>query len=100
MYEKIKPLGDRALIKRMDMEEKTPGGIILPDTAKEKAQTAKVISVGQGRITPEGRVIPLAVKTGDTICVGKYAGTEIGDFLIVREDEILGIIEPGSAKAA
>jgi chaperonin GroES len=93
MYEKIKPLGDRALIKRVEIEEKTPGGIILPDTAKEKPQTAKVVAVGQGKLTPEGKWIPLAVKAGDMVLVGKYSGTEFDDYLIVREDEILGILE-------
>jgi chaperonin GroES len=96
MYEKIKPIGDRALLRRMEIEEKTPGGIIIPDAAKEKAQTAKVVAVGQGRTTPEGRVLPLSIKAGDVVFVGKYAGTEAGgEYLIVREDEILGIIEQG-----
>lgn len=95
MFEKIKPLHDRVLVKRIEKEDTTPGGIIIPDAAKEKAQTGKVIAVGQGRITSEGKIVPMAVKAGDMIFFGKYSGTEAGDeYLIVREDEILGIVEP------
>ena len=94
MFDKIKPLHDRVLVKRIEREDTTPGGIIIPDAAKEKAQMGKIIAVGQGRITPEGKTFPLAVKAGDIIFFGKYSGTEAGDdHLIVREDEILGIVE-------
>lgn len=95
MFEtKLKPLYDRVLIKRIEMEDKTPGGIIIPDAAKEKAQTGKVVAVGQGRVTPEGKTVPMAVKAGDVVFFGKYAGTEAGDeYLIIREDELLGVVE-------
>jgi chaperonin GroES len=95
MFEKnLKPLYDRVLIKRIEMEDKTPGGIIIPDAAKEKAQTGKVVAVGQGRVTPEGKTVPMAVKAGDIVFFGKYAGTEAGDeYLIIREDELLGVVE-------
>lgn len=94
MFEKMKPLGDKVLVKRIEYEDKTPGGIIIPDAAKEKAQHGKVIAAGPGKVTTEGRVLPLAVKAGDTIFFGKYAGTEAGDdYLIIREDEILGVVE-------
>ncbi len=94
MFEKLKPLGDRVLVKRIDEEEKTAGGIIIPDAAKEKAQTGSVLAVGVGRRDAEGHIIPLEVKAGDVIYFGKYSGTEAGnDHLIIREDEILGIVE-------
>lgn len=94
MFEKIKPLHDRVLVKRREIEEKTAAGIIIPDAAKEKAQMGEVVSTGQGRVTPDGRTVPMAVKAGDVIFFGKYAGTEAGDeHLIIREDEILGIVE-------
>lgn len=94
MFEKLKPLGDRVLVKRIDEEEKTAGGIIIPDAAKEKAQTGSVLAVGAGRRDAEGQMIPLEVKAGDVIYFGKYSGTEAGnDHLIIREDEILGIVE-------
>jgi chaperonin GroES len=94
MFEKFKPLGDRVLVKRIDEEEKTAGGIIIPDAAKEKAQTGSVLAIGAGRRSAEGAVIPLDVKPGDIIYFGKYSGTEAGsDHLILREDEILGIVE-------
>ncbi len=92
----VKPLRDRILIKRLEEEEQRVGGIIIPDTAKEKPQQGKVIAVGTGRITDEGKVLPLDVKAGDRILFGKYSGTEIKldgeEYLIVREDEILGIL--------
>ena len=82
------------MVKRLEGEEKTVGGIIIPDAAKEKAQTGSVIAVGPGRKDSEGNVCPLDVKVGDTIYFGKYAGTEAdAEYLIVREDEILGIVE-------
>lgn len=94
MVEKIKPLGDRVLIKRVTQEQSTASGIIIPDTAKEKAQIGAVIAVGAGRRDKDGMLIPMAVKVGDKVYFGKYAGTEAGDeYLIVKEDEILGLIE-------
>ncbi len=94
MFEKMKPLGDKVLVKRIEHEAKTPGGIIIPDAAKEKAQQGTVIAAGPGRTTPEGKVIPLGVQVGNQVFFGKYAGTEAGnDYLIIREDEILGIVE-------
>lgn len=94
MFAKFKPLHDRVLVKRIDEEEKTAGGIIIPDAAKEKAQTGSVLAVGPGQKDANGRHIPLEVKVGDVIYFGKYAGTEAGkDHLIIREDEILGIVE-------
>lgn len=94
MFEKLKPLGDRVLVKRIEGEEKTASGIIIPDVAKEKAQTGAVLAVGPGRKDADGHVIPLDVKIGDVVYFGKYVGTEAGnDHLIIREDEILGIVE-------
>ena len=94
MFERIKPLGDRVLIKRVEAQEKTASGIIIPDAAKENAQTGKVIAVGPGRITESGQTITLAVKEGDIVYFGKYAGTQAGEeFLIIKEDELLGVIE-------
>jgi chaperonin GroES len=94
MMEKIKPLGDRVLVKRVAQEETTTSGIIIPDSAKEKAQIGAVIAVGAGRRDKDGNLIPMAVKAGDKVYFGKYAGTEAGDeYLIVKEDEILGLIE-------
>ena len=93
----IRPLHDRILVKRVKEEETTKGGIIIPDTAKEKPIEAKVVAVGTGRILDSGEVRPLAVKTGDLVLFGKYGGTEVKidgeDHLILREDDILGIIE-------
>jgi chaperonin GroES len=94
MFEKIRPLGDRVLIKRIEGEEKTAAGLFIPDAAKEKPQMGKVVAVGSGRYDTNGRTIPVAVKAGDMIYFGKYAGTDAGnDYLIVKEDEILGVIE-------
>ena len=94
---KFRPLHDRVVVKRIDAEEKTKGGIIIPDTAKEKPQHAKVVAAGSGRVNDDGTTIPLDVKAGDYVLIGKYAGTEIKldgeEYLIVREDEILGIAE-------
>ena len=93
----IKPLDDRIVVKSLEAEEKSAGGILLPDTAKEKPQKAKVLAVGAGRLTDEGRRLPLDVKVGDVVLHGKYAGTDVkwnGDELkILRENEILGILE-------
>ncbi len=94
---KIRPLQDRVIVKRLEEEGKTKGGIIIPDTAKEKPQEGKVIAVGKGKMTEDGKVIPLDVKVGDKILFGKYSGTEVkieGDeHLIMREEDILGVIE-------
>ncbi len=96
MSTKIRPLHDKVIIKRIGEEEKTKGGIIIPDTAKEKPQEGRVIAVGPGK-HEDGKVIPLDVKAGDKILFGKYAGTEIKlngeEHLILREEDILGIIE-------
>jgi len=95
---RIKPLGDRVLVKRVEeAESKTKGGIIIPDTAKEKPQEGRVIAVGTGKVLEDGRKVPLEVKEGDRVLFGKYAGTEVKiegeEHLILREDDILGIIE-------
>ena len=94
---KVKPLFDRVLVKRVEAEEKVKGGIIIPDTAKEKPMEGKVIAVGSGRLDEDGKRIPMEETKGDKILFGKYAGTEIKiddtEHIIVREDEILGIIE-------
>ncbi len=94
---KVRPLQDRILVKRLEEEEKTKGGIIIPDTAKEKPVEGEVIAVGNGKVTEKGDVRPLAVKKGDRILFGKYSGTEIKiegvEHLILREDEVLGVIE-------
>lgn len=94
MFKKIRPLQDRVLVERIESEQKTASGIYIPDAAKEKAQTAKVIAVGTGRTTKTGEIIPVAVKAGDVVFFGKYAGTEADDMhVILREDEILGVVE-------
>lgn len=94
MFEKFRPLGDRVLVKRLESEDVTASGIIIPDTAKEKAQTAQVVAVGNGKADAAGKLQPLHVRIGDVVYLGKYAGTEAGkDHLIVREEEILGIVE-------
>ncbi|MCJ7640319.1 MAG: co-chaperone GroES [Desulfobacterales bacterium] len=94
---KIRPLQDRVIVKRLEEEEKTKGGIIIPDTAKEKPQEGKVIAVGKGKVTDEGKLIPMDVKAGDRILFGKYSGSEVKiegeEHLIMREDDILGVIE-------
>jgi len=94
---KIRPLQDRILVKRLEEAGKTKGGIIIPDTAKEKPQEGKVISVGKGRVLEDGTQRKLDVKAGDKILFGKYAGTDVKideeDYLIMREDDILGVIE-------
>ena len=94
---KIRPLHDRIIVKRFEGEEKTKGGIIIPDTAKEKPQEAKVVAVGKGKITDDGKLQPMEVQKGDRILVGKYSGTEIKidgeEHLIMREEDILGVIE-------
>ncbi|MCE2485228.1 MAG: co-chaperone GroES [Desulfurellaceae bacterium] len=94
---KIRPLQDRIIVKRTEEEEKTAGGIIIPDTAKEKPQEGKVVAVGKGKVGDDGKVQPLDVKPGDTVLFGKYAGTEIKlegeEHLIMREDDLLGVVE-------
>jgi chaperonin GroES len=94
---KVRPLQDRILVKRLEEEEKTKGGIIIPDTAKEKPVEGEVMAVGSGKVTDKGEVRPLVVKKGDRILFGKYSGTEIKiegvEHLILREDEVLGVIE-------
>jgi chaperonin GroES len=93
----IKPLHDKVLIKRVGEEEKTKGGIIIPDTAKEKPQEGKVVAVGQGKRAEDGKLVPLQVKKGDRVLFAKYSGTEVkvnGDeHIILSEDDLLGIIE-------
>jgi len=97
MSTKIRPLQDRIIVKRVQEEEKTKGGIIIPDTAKEKPIEGKVIAAGNGKVQEDGKVRPLDVKAGDRILFSKYAGTEIKidgeEHLIMREDDILGVIE-------
>ena len=94
---KIKPLNDRVLVLREDEEQKSAGGIIIPDTAKEKPQRGKVVAVGPGKVDKDGKRIPLEVKAGDRILFGKYAGTEIKidnvEHVFMREDDILSILE-------
>jgi chaperonin GroES len=94
---KVKPLYDRLLVKRVEEKETKQGGIIIPDTAKEKPMEGKVIAVGSGKVEKDGKQVPLQVKVGDRVLFGKYAGTEIKiddkEHVILREDEILGIIE-------
>jgi chaperonin GroES len=93
---KLRPLGDRILVKRIKEEEKTKGGIIIPDTAKEKPQEGKVMAVGKGKVAEDGKLIAPEVKAGDKILFGKYSGSEIklegDDLIVLREDDILGII--------
>lgn len=91
----VRPLHDRVLVKRFNEEEKSKGGIIIPDTAKEKPIQGEIIAVGSGRVTEDGKIRPLDVKKGDRVLFGKYAGTEIKidgeDFLMMREEDILGV---------
>ena len=99
---KLRPLYDRIVVKRKDPREQMRGGIIIPDTAKEKPQEAEVIAVGEGKFNDDGKRMKLDVKKGDTVLIGKYSGTEVKiegeEYLIMREDEVLGIIE-GAAKS-
>ncbi len=94
---KLRPLQDRILVKRVEEEEKTKGGIIIPDTAKEKPAEGKVVAVGNGKLGDDGKRIPLEIKKGDRILFGKYSGTEVKiegeEHLIMREDDVLAIIE-------
>ena len=93
----VRPLRDRVLVTRLEEEEQRFGGIIIPDSAKEKPQQGKVVAAGSGRINDKGVVQPLDIQTGDTVLFGKYSGTEIKiagqDYLILREDEVLGVVE-------
>ena len=93
---KIQPLGDRVLVEPLEAEEKTSSGIVIPDTAKEKQQKGKVIAVGKGRVDENGKVSPLEVKVSDQVLFGRYSGTEVKiggtDYLIIKEEDILGII--------
>ena len=97
MATKVRPLHDRIILERIEDTEEQVGGIIIPNTAKEKPQQGKVIAVGKGKVKEDGGVTPLDVKKGDTVLFGKYSGQEIkldgNEFLIMREDEILGVIE-------
>ena len=99
---KVRPLHDRVLIKRIEEQETVRGGIIIPDSAKEKPQEAEVVAAGTGKRLENGTVVPLEVKAGDRVLFGKYSGTEIKldgeEFIILREDEILGIIDSTPAK--
>lgn len=94
---KIRPLHDRIIVKRLDEEEKTKGGIIIPDSAKEKPQEAKVLAVGNGKVLEDGKVLPLDVKVGDKVLFSKYSGTEIKlqgeEYLILKEDDVQAIVE-------
>ncbi len=93
---KIKPLRDRIIVRRVNGEEKTKGGIIIPDSAQEKPQEGEVVAVGSGKVLDDGRVVPLEVKKGDKVLFGKYAGSEVKldgeELLMMREDEILGVV--------
>lgn len=93
----MRPLQDRIIVERLEEETTTAGGIIIPDTAKEKPQMGKVIAIGKGKVTEDGKVLPLDLKAGDKILFSKYAGTDIKleghEYLIMREDDVLGVIE-------
>jgi len=93
----LRPLQDRIIVKRVEEEGKTAGGIFIPETAKEKPQQGEVVAVGKGKLTEDGKVIPMDVKVGDKVLFGKYAGSEVKldgvDYLIMREDDILGVLE-------
>jgi chaperonin GroES len=103
MATKLTPLHDRVLVRRLEEQETTRGGLIIPDTAKDKPQEGEVVSVGKGKISEEGKVRPLDVKAGDRILFGKYAGSEVKidgeEFLIMKEEEVLGIIETAKKAA-
>ena len=94
---KVRPLHDRIIVQRLEEEEQQVGGIIIPDTAKEKPQQGKVVAVGKGKVKEDGGILPMDVKNGDTILFGKYSGQEIkldgDDYLIMREDEVLGVVK-------
>ncbi len=92
----VRPLHDRILVRRMAEEEKTAGGLFIPDTAKEKPQRGEIIATGKGRITEDGKILPLEVKSGDRILFGKYSGTELKldghEYLMMREEDVLGVL--------
>jgi len=98
---KFRPLHDRVVVRRIDAEEKTRGGIIIPDTAKEKPQEGEVIAVGPGGRNERGELVPLDVKAGDTVLFGKWSGTEVKidgvDYLIMKESDIMGIVETSAS---
>jgi chaperonin GroES len=93
----IRPLHDRIIVERLEEETTTASGIIIPDSAKEKPMQGNVIAVGKGKVTEDGKVLPLDVKVGDTVLFGKYSGTEVkiegNEYLMMREDDVLGVIE-------
>ena len=99
---KVRPLHDRIIVQRIDEGEQKVGGIIIPDTAKEKPQQGKIIAAGKGKVKDDGKVVPMDVKAGDLILFGKYSGTEIKldgeEYLIMREEEVLGVIEGKSKR--
>src|SRR5262249_1471981 len=100
----IRPLHDRIVVKRIeDQTEKTAGGLYIPDSAKEKPQEGEVVSVGNGKRTEDGKILPMDLKAGDRILFGKYSGSDIKidgvEYLIMREDEVLGVLEGGTQKA-
>ena len=94
---KIQPLGDRVVVEVLEAKEKTKGGIVLPDTAKEKPQEGKVVAAGKGKVADDGKIVPLEVKVGEKILYGKYSGTEINidekEYLIVKEEDILAVVK-------
>ena len=94
---KLRPLQDRILVKRVEEETKTAGGLFIPETAKEKPQRGEIVAVGNGKKTEDGKVLPLDVKVGDTVLFGKYAGTEVKvdneEYLMMREDDLLAVVE-------
>ena len=96
---KFRPLHDRVVVKRIDAEEKSKGGIIIPDTAKEKPQEGEVVAIGPGKLTDDGKRIAVEVKKGDRILLGKYSGTDVKidgtEYVILREDEVLGVLNKG-----
>src|SRR5438093_11089370 len=100
---KFRPLQDRILIKRIDREDKSAGGIIIPDTAKEKPQEGEVVAVGNGKRLEDGKLQPVDVKAGDRILFGKYSGNDIKldgeEYMIMREDEVLGVLDPAAKSA-
>ena len=99
----IRPLHDRVVVKRLEEDEAKVGGLFIPDSAKEKPQKGEVVSVGNGKRTEDGKLIPLDLKAGDSILFGKYSGSDIKidgvEYLIMREDEVLGVLEGGAKKA-
>jgi chaperonin GroES len=94
---KIRPLRDRVIVRRLEGEEKTKGGIIIPDSAKEKPQEGEVVAVGNGKLLEDGKVVPLEIKKGDRILFGKYSGTEVKvdgeELIMMREEDILGVMQ-------